>query len=138
MFLPCICSVKYFKHWRNGTIFQGKEKKKGWLSSQEHMLFFQRTWVWVPTHTWWLTTICNCSSRESIAHMWFVLALGMHMGHRHTCSQSSHTHEISKCCFSWYSWTFVSFIPFLNVSKLSIFLKSITLSLSCISIPSIA
>jgi hypothetical protein len=30
-----------------------------WLSSEEHWLPFQRSWVQIPATTWWLTTICN-------------------------------------------------------------------------------
>jgi hypothetical protein len=28
-----------------------------WLSSWEHWLLFQRSWVQIPANTWWLTTI---------------------------------------------------------------------------------
>jgi hypothetical protein len=36
-----------------------------WLSGLEHELIFQRTQVQFPAPTWWLTTVCNPSSRGS-------------------------------------------------------------------------
>lgn len=54
------------------------------------------TWVWFPTPTWWLTTICICSSRRFDILFWPSQAPGTHMLCRHTMQQSTHTHKINK------------------------------------------
>ena len=40
---------------------------------------------------WRLTSVGNSSSREFDALLWPLLATGMQVVHRHTCSQHAHT-----------------------------------------------
>lgn len=56
-------------------------------------LLFQRTQVLFPAHTWWLTTICNCSFKGSDVRLWPPWAPGTHMVHIHTCRQNTHTYK---------------------------------------------
>jgi hypothetical protein len=60
-----------------------------WLSGYEHSLLLQRTRVQFQAYTWWLTTICNTSSRE----YWCLLqAPGTHVVSRHTDRQNTYAH----------------------------------------------
>jgi hypothetical protein len=44
------------------------------------------------THTWQLIIVCNSSLRGSDALLWPSQALGIHMVHRLTRRQNTHTH----------------------------------------------
>lgn len=41
-----------------------------------------------------ITTICHASSRSSDILFWLLQAAGMHVMHRYTCSQSTHTYKV--------------------------------------------
>jgi hypothetical protein len=52
----------------------------------------QRTRVWFLTPTWWLTTLCNTSSRRYNMLFWPLWTLYTHTVHRHICRQNTHIH----------------------------------------------
>lgn len=72
------------------------------------MLLLQRTWVPFPTPTWWLTTACNSSSRESDTLFWLLKTPGTHVMYIHTWRQNTHikydkinlTNKNVRCCLS--------------------------------------
>lgn len=62
------------------------------LSGQKQFLLLERVHVQLPEPTWWLTTVCNSSSRESNALFQSPQALSGN-GVRHTSRRSAHTHK---------------------------------------------
>lgn len=42
------------------------------LSNRDHWLFFKRSWVKFPVHTWWFTTVFNYSPTGSVTLFWYV------------------------------------------------------------------
>lgn len=52
-------------------------------------------WGSVPTVTWWLTAICNCSSRRPNS-LSYPQSPGTYTVHLHTCRQNTHIHKICK------------------------------------------
>lgn len=63
-------------------------------SGVKEPLLFKRTWVWVPVHSWYLTTVRTSSSRGSDALSRPLQASGMQVVHIHTCRQNISTHKI--------------------------------------------
>ena len=49
--------------------------------------------VWFPALPWWLTNTCNSSSRGSNTLFQPPRAPVIHMVHRYTCKQNTHTHK---------------------------------------------
>jgi hypothetical protein len=66
-----------------------------WLSGKEPRLFFRRIKVWFPASTEQLTTMCNSGCRESDTLFWPLWVSSIHVVHRHTCRQNTHTYKIS-------------------------------------------
>ena len=52
--------------------FKKKTVLERWISSKECLLFLQRTWVWLPALTWWITVTCDSSSRGFRASEFYV------------------------------------------------------------------
>ena len=46
-----------------------------------------------PAPTWWLTTVCNSTSRGSSALFWTLYAPGTYMVPRYSCRQNTLTHQ---------------------------------------------
>lgn len=61
--------------WGHERLEEGELER--WLSHYEHLLFFQKTWVWFLVSTSDLTTIYNSNSKGSKAHAWYT---DMHSG----------------------------------------------------------
>lgn len=59
------------------------------LSRKEYCLLFQRTKVWFPAPRWWLTAVCNSSSRGTYAHFWPLQIPGTDAAHRHMCRKNT-------------------------------------------------
>ena len=52
-------------------------------SAVKRWLLFQRTRIQFSAPTWWFTTNCNSSSRESYVLFWPLWTSGTHIMHRH-------------------------------------------------------
>ena len=56
---------------------------------------------WIPRTMQWFIMVCNSSSRESDALPWSLWELGIHVVHRYTCRQNSHTHFLKIKMWNW-------------------------------------
>ena len=61
-----------------------------WLSSSECWFLLQRTQVWFPASTWWLTTVLSSSSRGSHPFFWPPQAMYTNGTHIHWDRKLTH------------------------------------------------
>jgi hypothetical protein len=72
-------------------VHEKNNKLWGWRNGS---VLLPRPQVQFPAPTWWLTMICDSSSRGADALLWLLQAAGMQAEHRNTCKQNTHAHEI--------------------------------------------
>lgn len=80
--------LDYRTFWRG--VLESHPELERWISSWKYLLLLQRTPVWVPAPTRWLTTIFNSRSRGSNVLFWPSQSPAMHGKHIYKYRQKTH------------------------------------------------
>lgn len=74
-------------------VLKALSKLERGLSSEEHLLLWQRTWVWFPAPSQWLK-IMVFQFEGSDTLCWIPWRLDMHEVPRHMCRWNNHIHKV--------------------------------------------